>query len=789
MAETSFVVPGLVAPVSIDVDRWGIAHIRASGRSDLFLAQGFNVARDRLWQIDLWRKRGLGLLAADFGPGYLEQDRASRLFLYRGDMAAEWASYDGDAEGACRAFAAGINAYIALTEREPERLGPEFALMNTRPARWHPDDVVRIRSHALSRNAVSEVARANVMARAGAGVDVLRQRLDPAATAMAEPGVDLGAMPPGILELLQLATAPVSFTPDRLAASLSDAPHWRTLSALGDVEQDGSAQGSNNWAVAGRRTASGRPVLASDPHRAHTLPSLRYLVHLSMPGLDVIGAGEPILPGISLGHNGTAAFGLTIFPGPDQEDVYVYDTKPGAPHVYRYRGQWEEMRVETEAFAVNGHPDQARALKFTRHGPVIHEDLAARRAFAIRSVWFEPGSAPYLASLAAMAARSFGEFRHALRRWAVPTTNQAYADVAGDIGWVAAGLCPVRPNWTGLLPVPGDGRYEWSGFRTSEHLPWALNPSSGFVMSANEMNVPVEWSARERPVGYEWAEGSRARRLTEVLASAAPHSVAASCALQNDVVSDAARRLCGLLRDRRPVAAPPPAMGLLEPWNGALATGSAAAALFEVWWTKHLRPSVIARVTDDATVRELIGTGDVASVLDLLETPDARLGTEPDATRDALLGTTLAAAFRTCGASMGDDVAAWSWGRLHQAHFEHPLSRIEMVRTAAWDVGPLPQGGSGSTPMNASYRASDFRVTVGATVRLVIDVGDWDRSVCVNSPGQSGDPWSPHYADLASLWSTGAYVPLLYGAEAIERATEARIRLAPPRPTHESGAS
>ena len=782
-SDAALVVPGLVAPASISIDRWGIAHIRASERSDLFFAQGFNVARDRLWQIDLWRKRGLGLLAADFGPGYLEQDRASRLFLYRGDMAAEWAAYGGDAEAICVAFVAGINAYIALTEREPERLAPEFALMKTRPARWQPEDVVRVRSHALSRNALSEIARANVMARAGAGSDALRQNLDPPADVEAEPGIDLGAMPADILDVFKLATAAVNFTPERLAAPLGDAPRWRTLSVLGDVEQEAPGQGSNNWVVAGSRTASGRPILANDPHRLHAVPSLRYLVHLSAPGLDVIGAGEPILPGISLGHNGTAAFGLTIFTGPDQEDVYVYDTKPGAPHFYRYNGQWEEMLASTEAFAVKGHPDQAVVLKFTRHGPVVHEDLAAQRAFAIRSVWFEPGSAPYLASLAGMASRSFGEFQRAMRRWSVPTTNQVYADVAGNIGWVAAGHSPVRLNWTGLLPVPGSGRYEWSGFLTSEQLPWALNPAAGFLMTANEMNLPVDWSARQPSVGHEWIEDSRARRLTEVLAADAAHSVAASRALQTDVVSNAARRLCRLLRDRQPLDTPAPAMRLLAEWDGELGAESAAAALFEVWWTKHLRPLLIASVTTDAMARELIGPGDAASLLQLLETPDYRLGTEPERVRDALLATALEAAFRACAALMGEDVAAWSWGRLHQAHFVHPLSRLTEPASTAMDVGPLPQGGSGSTPMNASYRPSDFRVTVGASVRLVIDVGDWDSSVCINSPGQSGDPASPHYADLAPVWAAGAYVPLLYSADAVDRETEARIKLVPGPPT------
>ena len=442
MQEELVTLPGLSGPATITIDRWGIPHIVAANRADLFFAQGLNVARDRLWQIDLWRKRGLGRLAADFGPGYLEQDRASRLFLYRGSMAAEWAAYEGNGEAVCRSFVAGINAYIDIVSREPDRLPPEFQIARTKPEKWSPEDVVRVRSHALSRNALSEVLRANVMSRADAETDLLRQNLEP--TVIPRPAVDinLAAVPMAVLDLFKLACAPVNFEPQRLAATLEEASAWRKVAVAGEVERHAEVQGSNNWVVGAGRTESGRPILANDPHRVHAIPSLRYLVHLSCPDLNVIGAGEPNSPGVTMGQNGTAAFGLTIFTGPDQEDVYVYETAPNQPDLYRFGDGWEQMRRVEEPVEIKGQQDQTMVLKFTRHGPVVFEDTANRRAFAIRSVWFEPGSAPYFASLAAMETRSFKSFSDRMARWAVPTVNQLYADVGGDIGWLAAGKTP-----------------------------------------------------------------------------------------------------------------------------------------------------------------------------------------------------------------------------------------------------------------------------------------------------------------------------------------------------------
>jgi penicillin amidase len=770
-------INGLKASAEILVDRWGIPHIRAGNLPDLFYAQGFNAARDRLWQLDLWRKRGLGLLAADFGPGYLAQDYASRLFLYRGNMEDEWRAYAPDAKDICTAFVAGINAYIELTEREPERLPPEFGLMGTVPARWSPEDVVRIRSHGPTRNALSEVLRARVLSLADQATDDLRKVLEPMITPKAAGGIDLASIPLDILTVYKLATASVSFSPERLQARLPEASRWSKVNELGDVILESGMQGSNNWVVDPAHTATGRPIMASDPHRNHSVPSLRYLVHLSAPGFDAIGASEPVIPGISIGHNGHIAFGLTIFYS-DQEDVYVYETRPDAPHSYRVGEGWEEMRIIEERFAVRGERDQILPLKFTRHGPVLFENPTARRAYAVRSVWFEPGSAAYMKSLASMRTTNLADFREAMRGWGVPSVNHVFADMTGTIAWLPSGWTPVRPNWDGLLPVPGDGRFEWSGFLDHEQLPRVVNPEKGFFATANEMNLPPDFP---HVVGYEWIENSRTARIHEVLQSSSEHSVADACALQTDVVSIHARRLCNVLNGLTEVDGDVArALALLSTWKDhALQVDSAPAALFELWWAKHLKPAVFRALVPDETVHTLLAPGDAEGILRILETPDSRFGPDPVAGRNVLLYDTLSAAWRDCMARLGADPAEWAWGKLHHAYFEHPLANLaDEENRQMLDIGPFPHGGSSSTPLYTGYR-SDFRTIAGASVRIVVDVGAWDESRCINAPGQSGDPRSPHYRDLASFWAKGEYVPMLYSAEAVEAAAESRIRLEP----------
>ena len=782
MKTLRYAVPGLSSPAEIVVDRHGIPHLRAAGRPDLYFLQGFNAARDRLWQLEIWRRRGLGLLAEAFGPGFLEQDRAARLFLYRGDMAAEWAAYGvADAEAIATRFTAGINAYIGLTEADPDLLPPEFAMMGLAPSRWAPADVVRVRSHALVRNVQSEALRARVVAAGGPGLDLLRRHLSPSWEAAVPDGLDPADVGPDVIDALRLATAAIDISPERLAAGMNDAVRWSKVDEQGNVLPREEAEGSNNWAVAPSRTATGRPVLANDPHRAHALPSLRYIVHLTAPDLDVIGAGEPAQPGVSIGHNGRAAFGLTIFPG-DQEDLYVYETDPKDPTLYRYADGWERMTTVTETFRVKGAAAVTRTLSFTRHGPVVHQDGARNRAFAVRSVWFEPGTSAYLANLAYIDADTPEAFAAALDRWCAPTVNQVYADTAGNIARFTAGMFPQRPNWDGLMPVPGDGRYEWAGFHRRADLPAEVNPPRGYVYSANEMNLPDDYPYGERKLGFEWSERSRAGRIDEVLGADTRHDVAASMRLQGDVTSLPARRAAAVLARLGPASGDlGAALALLSGWDHRLATDSAAAALFEVWWVRHLKAALIAAVCPDPALRPLLVPADNESVLAIIEGTAAGLPRLPGPDElDGLLAGSLAAAFAECRERLGTDPAFWAWGRLHHGYFEHVLSRL---RPAAgrrdWDVGPLPKGGSGSAVMNAGYRLPDFRVTSGASFRLVVDVGDWDGSRVINAPGQSGDPRSPYYGNLSESWSRAEFVPLLYSAAAVEAAAELRIALEP----------
>ncbi|MDO8377538.1 penicillin acylase family protein [Phenylobacterium sp.] len=760
-ARESRAVAGLAAPAEIRVDTWGIPHIYAGSVRDAFFLQGYNVARDRLWQIDLWRKRGLGLLARDFGPTYVAQDRAARLFLYRGDMDKEWAAYGPGAQANTAAWVAGVNAFVDEIAAGKRPLPLEFKIAGSAPDRWAPEDVVRIRSHGLTRNVPNEVGRAQIACKAGLAAARLYRFIEPKWTTKVPEGLDPCAVPADVLADYQLAGSGVKF---------SGPPEQRAA-----LEVPPEAIGSNNWTVSGSRTASGRPILANDPHREHGAPSLRYIVHLNAPGFSVIGAGEPALPGVSIGHNDRIAFGLTIFPV-DQEDLYVYETKPGDRDQYRYGEGWEAMTVVKEAIPVKGETaPRPVELRFTRHGPVLKAE--GGKAFAIRTVWSQPGTSAYFGSTGYMQAQDWKGFKQALAGWGAPSENQAYADTSGHIGWVAAGMVPARPNWDGLLPVPGDGRYEWKGFLAPDDLPSQADPKQGWFASANQMNLPKAYPYAERKVGFEWSNAARFLRVNEVLAGKPKLTVADAMALQTDPYDITSRRLVALLT---PLTSDEPrlagALDMLRRWNHRTAVDSPAAALFEVWTGKHLGRAVVAATTPKAA-QTIIGNGDLAAVMELLEHPDASL---PAAARDAVLKASLLAAADELSARLGPDPKDWAWGKLHQARFEHALTPLAdpSVRPSL-AAGPTPMAGTSLSPMAATWRPDDFRVIAGASFRMVLDVGAWDNSMTINTPGQSGNPESPHYRDLFPKWVKGDYVPLLYSRPAVEAATETVISLTP----------
>lgn len=752
--DAQYTIDGLSYPAEIIVDEWGIPHLYAGEHYDVYFLQGFNAARDRLWQIDLWRKRGLGQLSETFGADYIEQDEATRLFLYRQDMYSEWLAYGNDAKKIAERFTQGINAYIDLTKQHKHLLPPEFNLLGYTPAQWEPKDVVRIRSNGLWRNVTTEVWRAQWACEQKLAEAGRWRQLEPAWQTKVPNGLDPCIITPDVLDKYRLAKAPASFQNNDLAT------HQHALQDQFDL-----SIGSNNWVVAADRTSTGRPILADDPHRGHATPSLRYIAHLNAPGIDVIGAGEPALPGISIGHNHRIAFGLTIFPI-DQEDLYVYEKHPLQQNKsdskgYLYQGRVVPFDEVTEAIAVHGETERAVTLKFTRHGPVVAE--TDTHAFAVRADWLEPGMAPYFGSIEYMRAENFREFVGALNRWGALSENQVYADVDGNIGYKPAGRFPRRDNWDGLLPVAGDGRYEWQGYFDMDVLPEEYNPERGFTGTANSMNLPADYPIQRYPIGFEWSDPWRYKRLWQVLGNDTEHSVGDSLELQRDYTSLYAQRVLSKL----PELPDHPGGKLLAGWNGQLAVDSAAAALWNVWSARHLPGHLGRLVTDEAPAGPALHT---LTILDLLDTSAGR----------AAAYKSLASAFADTTELLGDKPANWRWGDLHKIRFAHPLLHKAPEQLAAQMRMPAyPRGGSANTTNNTGYAADNFLVRAGASFRMVVDVGNWDTALATNAPGQSGDPRSAFYSNLLENWATEGSFPMVYTREAVDKHTAFAIKLTP----------
>jgi penicillin amidase len=736
-------LPGLQAPGEIIIDRAGIPHIYAANARDGFFLQGYAVARDRLWQIDLWRKRGLGLLSASFGAAYVKQDRAARLLLYRGDMAAEWAAYPAPAKSWTEAFVAGINAFVADVAAGRQKLPIEFTATGTQPDRWQADDVVRIRSNALIRNIPDEVARARALCGGDVRYEPLRRELSPARPVTIPKGLDPCTIPDTVLDDFAAGTADVSFDGRKLVVASLDPD---------------AQEGSNNWVIAPGRSATGRPILANDPHRAHSVPNLRYLSHIDTPELKIAGAGEPSLPGVSFGHNEDIAWAITIF-AIDQQDLVV---NPKGTRLTQVR----------ETIAVKGEPPREVVLKFSADGAILHEDPASGRSFALRATWNRPGASAYFNAAWAFTARNWDEFLVTRNHWGAPPLNLLYAGRDGDIGWAPGGFVPVRNAGDGLLPVPAGNAHRWTGLLDARLMPVKHNPGDGWIATANEDNVPAGYP---HLMGLEWADRSRITRISEVIGSKSQFGLTDAMALQNDATSPMARRataLLGTLTGRD--AAERAALALMAGWDGHEGPDSAPAALYEIWTSRHLSAAAVNAIVPEDK-RRGFGRTSIGNILPVLE--DGRLlGPDPAAMRSTILLTSLGAAFAEAQRLLGPDPAKWRWGALHVADFKPALPIPG--RDAERRVGPLPIGGSGSTPM-AMGPATDFHVASGASVRLVMDVGAWDNSVAINTPGQSGDPASPHYRDLFPRWATGNYVPFAWSRPRVLQEAERIITVTP----------
>jgi penicillin amidase len=746
-------LPGLEQPVEILRDKWGISHIYAGNEHDLFFAQGYNVARDRLFQLELWRRQATGTMAEIIGAKELKRDIGNRLFRYRGDFKQELDWYHPHGAAILEAFVAGVNAYIAETRQHPTLLTPEFKIAGITPGDWS-SAVVISRFNGLAGNLEEELATALAVRDIGAEkVKDLRyfQPADPDLTI--DPAIDSSQLTREVLDLYNAFRTPFRFSAAERAA---------------DVQRD--EVGSNNWVVGPKLTSSGYPLLMNDPHRSQQAPSLRYWVHLVAPGWDVIGGGEPSLPGVSIGHNEFGAWGLTIF-GTDSEDLYVYDTNPANALEYKYQGGWETMKVIRESIAVKGEQAREVELKYTRHGPVIFEDKAHHKAYAVRTAWLETGAAPYLGSLRMDQSHSWEEFRDACSYSRMPAENMIWADREGNIGYQAVGIAPQRPNWSGLVPVPGDGRYEWDGYLAPKALPHVLNPEKGYYNTSNEYQIPQGWPYREA-LHYTWADPFRAESVAEFLGSGRRFTVADMAELQNDNLSIPARRIVPLLGNLKLTDKATQAQAKLAHWNYMLDQDSVEAGIYEMFQRRLLK-----NVGELVVPKGVLLSPPMSRVIAWLYAPDGRFGADPMAGRDALLTKSFEEGVAELSKRFGSEMGKWKLGAYHHATIVHPLSAaLTEEERARFDVGQLARGGDAFT-IDATGLGDNQ--TGGGSLKMIADTEDWDHSIAQNNPGQSGDVNDPHYRDLYELWARGKYFPILFSRAGVESVTEKRVQLSP----------
>jgi len=718
-------VPGVHQPVDVVRDKWGVPHIFARNIDDLFFAQGYVMGQDRLWQLEMWRRQREGRLAEILGPRAFDRDRQARLLMYRGPFDnTEWTSYHPEGKRIFTAWVNGLNAYIA---QNAGNLPVEFKLTGIKPQPWTPETVV-LRS-ATFGDAAGEIQLARLVARVGPqeanrirmpdpwddltvpeGLD-LRTIGDDVAAAMGGRGGRGGALPKP--EIIEPYKASLRSGPDDLL-----------------VEDLIKEPGSNNWAIGGAKTTTGKPIVSNDPHREVTNPSLRYIVHLNAPGWNVIGAQEAPFVGVALGHNERVAWGLTIT-GTDQQDVFVEDVNPANPNEVQYNGRWEPLKIVREEIPVKGEAPRAVEFKFSRHGPIFYEDVKNHRAYALKSVMNEPGTGAYLGGLRLAQAKDCLTFLEEAMYWKAPTENLVCGDVDGNLTMQGSALTPNRRGWVGRLPVPGTGHYEWNGFRSD--LPRMVNPAKGYIATANNnVNPPSIWP----PVMFKTLNNVAFERITRVehvlheLLDTKKFTIEDSERLQHDYYlpraafdQDAFKGWTGQTPDVEKARA------LVANWDAVLRKESAEAAVY-ITWHGVVDPKGIDFYRPLDERRPFAEGGLVKAIAKLTET-------------------------------QGADWSAWRYGRMHQRDFPHPF-------VPEFDLPTVERGGG-----NGAVGAD------GASYREIMDVANWDRSVVANVPGQSGQPESPYYGNLLPLWDKGEYFPMVYSRARVDQEAAHRLTLKP----------
>ncbi len=771
-------LPGLSQPVEVWRDQWGVAHLYAANLPDLFLAQGFVQAQDRFWQMELQRRMAAGRLAEIFGELAVPADRLLRRLelFHEAENQYQWLLQHEDS-GPLERFAEGVNAFLAL-----KKLPLEFSLLRYEPEPWLPTDSLgwaNVMALGQSNNFFTELARAEIVRAVG---PEMAARLEP----WPSPGQPLIVPPTGDY-------AGLDFAP--LLAEYGKLAGWLGILRAGT--------GSNNWVVDGTKSTTGKPLLANDPHISTQLPAIFYAIHLSAPDFEVAGASLPGLPGVMLGHNRQIAWGVTNTMGNNQ-DAFIEQLDPANPRRYRHQDQWHEFETHFEEIRVKGRPTFRQEQFKSLHGPIISEFSASGTlATGGGTVQGEPVALAWslyrksfsLEGLLQLnQATDWPSFRAALEKWYCPSFNFVYADTAGNIGYQYAGLMPLRKKGLGLLPSPGHtGEYDWEGFIPFEELPSLYNPPAHFLYSANNKVTPDDYPYQ---LGSDYANGVRAERIRQILTAQAKFSAADFEKMFSDVVCLTGLRLARLVAklDEGVEGLESRARRLLVEWDGNLTADSVAGCLYEVTMNKLLRQVLEPQLGKTATDHYLgVAEGFVPltalyslagpHLLGFAERDDTSL-LPPDQTWDTALKLAFSSAVSWLRHTFGEDLNQWEWGKLHQINFNHflgarpPLDRV-------FNRGPFAVGGDSDTIFQTAYAFKENQyIANGGTPawRMIADLSDWDKCLMSVMSGQSGSPFSPHYADMLEPWFNGQLHPLPFSREAVEKNAAGKLTLQPVRP-------
>ena len=739
---------GLDERVEVLRDTYGVPHLFATDTHDLFFAQGYVTAQDRLWQMDVYRRAAEGKLAEVLGEPALESDRFMRTLGLGRAAQLDLGVISDESRGVLEAYMEGVNKFL---QQHGESLPIEFTILGYRPEPWTVLDTLAISKLQLydaAGNYTQELLRASIAARLGP--DVLATLLpDPSTNAVAFDARAWALVAP------QLSPGLAGDGPAALASVLGGA---------------GQGLGSNCWALAGSRTASGKPLLAGDPHLPVRNPSIWYEVALDAGDLHLIGFSIPGVPGVVVGHNDRIAWSFT-YALADTQDLFVERQDPTDLRRYEFEGRMENATFTREVIKVKGRADDVVLdVAITRHGPILTPVLKDQKAqLALRWNALD-GTRTVEAVLGMGRARSFSEFRAAAALFVGATLSACYADVDGHIGYQLVGRLPDRKSGDGRMPVPGwSGDYEWRGLIPADANPFLLDPPGGVVLNAN--NRPVD-RATETGWEGEWDPGFRYAFLRAALTDITGADVARFRSLQNDVTSLPVQRFRAAILSAHAVSPlASEAQRLVRDWNGALSVDSAAAAMYESWLVHMCERTFRDKLGQSLYEQYLTDGRPTFALYDLIGSPSstwfADLASGDAGDRDAIAGAALEDAVRDLVKRLGPTTASWRWGDLHTVSFAHPLSAVKPLDLIL-TIGPVRRAGDGYSPNNGAYSLlQPFAVRSHSSERQIVDLADVDASLSIIPTGQSGQPYSPHWGDQTQLWANGEYKPMVLSRERI----------------------